>query len=129
MSRKASTVAALCALCALAIAASGCTGDSNAEAESPVDITKLRAELKERFGTPPNEAPWYRHITSIDWADGRLVITTDLGPEADDVSEEVRGAMCGEPLRLAFEQQAEPDTSDLSAEVFDSGGVAVGGCA
>jgi hypothetical protein len=124
MSRKAITVAGLCAL---AIAASGCSGDSNAEAESPVDITKLRAEFKERFGTPPNEAPWYRHITAINMANGRLQITTDLGPEAYGGSDKLRGAICGEPLRLAFEQ-AEPRTIDLIAEVFGSGGVALGAC-
>jgi hypothetical protein len=110
------------------LAASGCTGDSNAEAESPVDITMLRAELKERFGTPPNEAPWYRHITAVNWANGQLEITTRLSPEEYEGSDELRGWICGEPLKLAFEQQAEPDTIDLIAAVFGAGGVGLGYC-
>jgi hypothetical protein len=125
MSRKAIAVAGLCAL---AIAASGCGGGSNAEAESPVDITKLRAEFKERFGTQDNEAPWYRHITAINWANGKLEITTDLSPEEYEGSDRLRGAICGEPLKLAFEQQVEPDTIDLIAAVFGAGGVGLGYC-
>ena len=109
------------------LAASGCTGDSNAEAESPVDITTLRAELKERFGTPPNEAPWYRHITAVNWANGQLEITTDISPKEYEGSDELRGWICGEPLKLAFEQ-AEPDTISVIAAVFGVGGVALGGC-
>ena len=90
MSPKAIAVAGLSAI---ALAAGGCSGDSDAEAESPpattteqvetqppaqslVNITKLRAEFKERFGTPPNEAPWYRHITAINWANDQLEIKT-----------------------------------------------------
>ncbi len=123
MSRKAVVVAGLSAI---AIAASGCSGGS--EAESPVDVTKLRAEFKERFGTPPNEASWYRHITAIHWANGQLEITTDLSPEEYEGSDELRGWICGEPLKLAFEQQAEPDTVDLIAAVFGAGGVGLGYC-
>ena len=109
------------------IAASGCSGGSNTDAESPVDISQLRAALKERFGTPGNEAPWYRRITAINWANGQLEITTDFSPEEYGASEALR-ATCGEPLKLAFEQQAEPDTIDLIAAVFGVGGVALGGC-
>ncbi len=109
------------------LATSGCTGGSDAEAESPVDISKLRAELEERFGVPPNEAPWYRRITAIGWVNGRLEITTDFRPEEYEGNDRLRGVICGEPLRLAFEQ-AEPDTIGLSAAVFGLGGVGLGCC-
>ena len=140
MSPKAIAVAGLSAI---AIAAGGCSGDSDAEAESPpattteqvetqppaqslVNITKLRAEFKERFGTPPNEAPWYRHITAINWANDQLEIKTDLRPEEYGGSDRLRGGICGEPLKLAFEQQAE--LTDIIAAVFGVGGVGLGGC-
>jgi len=92
-------------LSAIAIAASGCMGGSDAEAESPGDIAKFRAEVKERFGTPPNEAPWYRHITAINWADEQtLEITTDL-----DESES-RRIPCGLLWGLAFAQAEKPNS-------------------
>ena len=124
MSRRAIVVAGLSAI---AIAASGCSGGSDAEAESPVDITKLRAEVTERFGTPPNEAPWYRHITAINWANDKLEIRTDLRKE-DEASVETLAAICQEPLKLALEQQEEPENVDLTGRVFGVGG-AFGGCA
>ena len=68
-------------LSVIAIAVSGCTGDSDAEAESPaattteqaetqapaqsaVDIAKFRAAFKEAFG----EQPWYGQITGMKMA-------------------------------------------------------------
>jgi hypothetical protein len=119
VSRKAIVVAGLSAI---AMAASGCSGGSDAEAEGPVDITKLRAELKERFGTPPNEAPWYRHITAINWSTGQtLEVTTDL-----DESES-RRIPCGLLWKFAFEQADKPNT--LGVVVVGSDGVEFGGCA
>lgn len=109
---------AVAVLSSIALAASGCSGGSDAEPESSVDITKFRAELKERFGTAPNEAPWYRHITAITWANGVLEITTD--------SETRGGVPCGDLWKLAFEQ-AEPDTP-LVVALFSAGGVGLGGC-
>jgi hypothetical protein len=112
---------------AIALAAAGCTGDSDAEAESRGDITKLRAELKERFGTPPNVAPWYRHITAINWANGQpdgyrqVKVTTDL-----DKGIEFPGEMCGAVFGLALKQVGEPP--ELSVAIVDSEGN-VGGCA
>ena len=103
------------------IAASGCGGGSDAEAESPVDITKFRAEVKERFGTTPNEAPWYRHITAINWANGHLEVTTDL-----DESES-RRIPCGLLWKLAFEQADKPNS--LGVVVVGSDGMEFGGCA
>ena len=118
MSRRAIVVAGLSAI---AIAASGCSGGSDAEAESPVDITKLRAEVTERFGTPPNEAPWYRHITAINWANGRVEVTTDLDER------ESRRIPCGLLWKLAFEQADKP--SNLWVVVVGTDGVEFGACA
>ena len=113
---------AVAVLSSIAIAAGGCSGGSDAEAESPVDITKLRAEVKERFGTAPNEAPWYRHIIAINWANGRVEVTTDLDESGS------RGIPCGLLWGLAFEQ-AEPDTFNSGVAVVGSDGAEFGGCA
>jgi len=120
VSRRAIVVAGLSAI---AIAASGCSGGSDAEAESPVDITKLRAEVTEHFGTPPNEAPWYRHITAINLgANGQqLRVTTDLDER------ESRRIPCGLLWKLAFEQADKP--SNLWVVVVGTGGVEFGACA
>jgi hypothetical protein len=98
MSRKAIVVAILSAI---AMAASGCSGDSDAEAESPpattteqvetqspaqpvADLPKVRAGFKQMFGTPPDERPWYGVITGMKMtASGQywvLEITTKLEP-------------------------------------------------
>ena len=108
------------------LAASGCTGGSDAEAEGPFDISQLRAELEERFGSPGNEAAWYRRITAIKWANGQLEVTTDFSPEEYGASEE-RGVPCGEIWKLAF-KQVEPDTVPVLVAMFGVGGVAMGGC-
>jgi hypothetical protein len=69
------TVIAAVGLSAIAIAASGCSGDADAEADSrpatttahvetqpparsPVDISQLRAPFEERFGAVGNETPY-----------------------------------------------------------------------
>jgi hypothetical protein len=78
-------IIAAAVLSAIAIAASGCLGDSDAEAESPptttgqaetqppaqpaVDIAKFRAAFKETFG----ERPWYGQITGMKM--GRITTT------------------------------------------------------
>ena len=92
-----------------------------------VDVTKLRAEFKERFGTPDNEAPWYRHITAISWANGQLEVKTDFTPEEYQAS----GATptpCVEIFNLASEQLEEPDETALIVAVFGPGGVRMGSC-
>jgi hypothetical protein len=117
---------AVAVLSSIAIAAGGCSGNSDAEAESPVDITKLRAEFKERFGTPPNEAPWYRSITAINWANGHLEVTTDFTPEETNALGPP--GPCVEIWNLASEQLEEPDETALIVAVFDAGGVRQGSC-
>ena len=99
------------------LAASGCTGGSDAEAGSPVDISQLRADLEERF----SGAPWYGHITAIKWANGNLEVRTDASP-----GEGLRPP-CGEILKLAF-QQGEPGTVSVGVAMFGAGGVPFGGC-
>src|SRR5262245_55025619 len=108
------------------IAATGCGGGSDADAESSVadaessvadpespvadversvDSSDLRAEFKERFGVPPNEESpsWYRHITAINMAinmgDRYLEITTDLGPK----QRETALAICSEAAGIALD--------------------------
>jgi hypothetical protein len=86
-------IVVVASLSAIAIAASGCSGDSDAEAESPpatmteqvetqppaqpaVDVAKFRAAFKETFGTPPDERPWYRLITGMKIAPREIVTAT-----------------------------------------------------
>ena len=78
---------AVAGLSAIAIAVSGCTGDSDAEAETPpatttgqvetqppaqsaVDIATFRAAFEETFG----EQPWYGQITGMKM--GQITTTT-----------------------------------------------------
>src|SRR5262245_5578778 len=100
------------------IAASGCSGDSEAEAESApatttteqppsVDIVALRAAFKERFGTPGNETPWYHLVTGLKMSPKASV--TSAGTYADlKVETKLKpgssfGGMCGAIYRLARE--------------------------
>jgi hypothetical protein len=113
---------AVAVLSSIAMAAGGCSGGSDAEAESPLDITEFRAEAKERFGTPPNEAPWYRHITAFNWRNGQtLVVRTDL-----DESES-RVIPCGLLWRFAFKEADTPNS--FAVVIAGSDGAEFGGCA
>ena len=84
VSRKAIAVAGLSAI---AIAASGCGGDSDREAE-------LSAAFKKRFG----EAPWYHHVTGVKMSSEHpttyLVVTTDFAGN-DSLSETICRAAYG----------------------------------
>lgn len=129
------------------IAATGCSGDSDAEAESPpaattteqppaVDISGLRAAFKERFGTPGNETPWYRLVTGLKVrppalvtsagtvTDGTLEIETKLDPGSDLESE---GVPCRAIYHLAREFMEED--GNLGVTVIASDGTELGGCA
>ena len=103
------------------IAASGCSGDSDADAESSVDSSDFRAEFKERFGVPPNEESpsWYRHITAINMGNRYLEITTDLGPKQSETAL----AICREAAGIALDFGIE------GAKVEGSNGVGLVGCA
>ena len=124
MSRKAIAVAGLSAI---AIAAGGCSGDSDPEAESPpattteqvetqrpappaVDIAKFRAEFTERFGNPRDQAPWWGHIIAMkmDYGDYQILeIATDLAPPKGNVPEDAPArAICGAAMNLALNSEA-----------------------
>jgi hypothetical protein len=93
---------AVAGLSALALAASGCSGDSESEAE------KFPASFEERYGSSENEATWYRHITATRMGDdGVFIITTDLGPESrwngEETSSNTSAVICGAASKLALE--------------------------
>ena len=142
MSSKAFAVAGLSAI---AIAAGGCSGDSDAEAESPpattteqvetqrpappaVDIAKFRAAFKERFGTPGDEASWWGHIIGMkmDYGDYQILeIATDLAPpDSSSVGPEI----CQAASNLAIDLGELGDRIKW-VSVMGSDGVGLGGCA
>jgi hypothetical protein len=112
VSRKAIAAAGLSAI---AIAAGGCSGDSDAEAE-------FRAAFKENFG----ETTWYHHITGIEVADGsgraHIEVTTDLGPG----NGETDGTICGTVMNFAVDSGAYDEIPTV--RVMGSDGVLLGGC-
>jgi hypothetical protein len=127
-------------LIAVALAASGCLGDSDAEAESPpatttervetqpsaqprVDIAKFRAAFKEAFG-PPDERPWYGLITGMKMADRFLEISTKLDPESNT---EAARTICGEAMNFAL--NSETGEGIEGVQMMASDGTGLGGCA
>ena len=109
---------AVAGLSAIALAAGGCSGGSESEAE------KFRASFEERYGSPENEATWYRHITGMRMGDdGYFKITTDLN-EANDTA----GTICGAASKLALELGELGDGIE-GVIVMGSDGVELGGCA
>jgi hypothetical protein len=93
-SRKAIAVAGLSAI---AIAASGCGGDSDREAE-------FRAAFEKEFSA----APWIHHITGIKVKDGSLVLRTDLAPKRPVGGRDFDavGVICGAAWGFAIEKEA-----------------------
>lgn len=119
MSRRAIVVAGLSAI---AIAASGCTGGSDADAE-------FRAAFEKKFSA----APWYHHITGMEVTEderdsGRphIEVMTDLGP-GDGAPEAGDAGFCGAVRDFALESGVYEQVA--SVEVFGSDGVERGGCA
>ena len=124
------------------MAASGCSGDSDAEAESPpattteqveteppaqptVNIAVFRAAIEESYGTPSGyEKTWYDHITGMKMARGRLEIATNVDPRRDP---EVGLIICSEVLGFAINSEAGDGIE--TAAVFGSDGVSLGACA
>ena len=111
---------AVAGLSAIAIAASGCSGDSDPEAE-------FRAAFKKKFG----ETTWYHHITGIKVKDRGLVLRTDLDPDNDlpgsDFSFAYAGSICGPAYRVATETGAI-DSGEY-VNVKDRDGVGILSCA
>jgi hypothetical protein len=128
---------AVAGLSAIAIAVSGCTGDSDAEAESPpatttgqvetqpparsaVDIFKFRVAFKETFG----ERPWYGQITGMKMGlHGFLEITTKLDESDGDTR-----TICGAAMRFALDG-AEGGDGIEGVLMRGSDGAEQGGCA
>ena len=132
------------ALSAIAIAASGCMGGSDAEAESrpattteqvatqtpaqsPVNIAKFRASFKEAFG----DQPWYGQITGMKMSQitttqkayRTLEITTTLDRESAD---DAQGAICEAVFNVA-ENTGVGDGIEAVRVINADGGD--GGCA
>jgi hypothetical protein len=131
---------AVAGLSAIAIAVSSCTGDSDAEAESPlattagqvetqpparsaVDIFKFRVVFKERFG----DRPWYGQITGMKMAGRTLKIATKLDPGS--THEDSDGpAICQAAANLAIDFGELGDGIEW-VTVLGSDGVGLGSCA
>ena len=111
MSPKAIAVAGLSAI---AIAAGGCSGDSDSEAE-------FSAAFKKDFST----APWIHHITGVKLSSEHsttLEVTTDL----DEVSDTLTGAICEAGFQFADDHEVGDGIE--AVRVIGSDG-ADGGCA
>ena len=139
MSRKAIAVAGLSAI---ALAASGCNGDSDTEAESTpattteqvktqppsaLDIAKFRAAFKERYGTPGDEASWWGHITgikvpSVKEGHRTLEIRTDL----DEIGGGLLGVLCNAGFAVARDSGAFEGSEAVLVKTSDG---EEGGCA
>ena len=135
---------AVAGLSAIALAASGCSGDSDTEAESTpattteqvetqppaqsaVDIAKLRAAFKERYGTPGDEASWWGHITgikvpSVNEGHRTLEISTDL----DEIGLRLQGMMCHAGFAVARDSGAFEGIEAVLVKTSDG---EEGGCA
>ena len=86
-------VIAVAGLSAIAIAASGCSGDSDPE-------TEFTAAFKKDFST----APWINHITGVKRSSEyptSLVVTTDL----HKASETLGGAICHAGFQFADDHE------------------------
>jgi hypothetical protein len=109
-------------LSAIAIAASGCGGGSDAEAE-------FRAAFEKEFSA----APWYDHITGIEVTDGsdgraRIRVTTDLpGLPAGGGDDEPDRPLCGAVMNFAVDSGAYDEIPIVG--VFGADGGLRGGCA
>ncbi len=127
-------------LSAIAIAASGCLGDSDGEAESPpattteqvetrlaaeptVDVAKFRAAIEESFGASGYETSWYGHVTGMKMAHGRLEIATNLDPDSE---QETPRTVCLAAINFALHSEAGDGIE--TATVLGSDGAPIGTC-
>ena len=134
-------------LSAIAIAASGCSGDPDAEAESPpattteqvetqppaqptVEISKFRAAFKETFGTPPDERPWYGLITGMKMAPREIVTATssyrvlEITTKLESPSDTVVSEICEAVFAVASETRSGIDAVRVIASAGGDGGCA-----
>ena len=111
VSRKAFAAAGLSAI---TIAAGGCGGDSDPEAE-------FSAAFKKDFST----APWIHHITGVKVSSehsNSLVVTTDF----DEASDTLTGAICRAGFRFADDREVG---DGIEAIVVIGSDGSEGGCA
>ena len=125
------------------IAASGCSGGSDAEAESRrattteqfetqppthpvVDISQFRAAFTEAYGTPPTPMQWHGLITGMTMAGGWLDITTKLEPGSTSVHDN-SSAICGAATKLAIDLGVLGN-GITGVRVMGLDGVELGGC-
>ena len=134
---------AVAGLSAIAIAVSGCSGDSDAEAEGPpatttgqvetqppaqsaVDLSKFRAALKETYG----ERPWYGQITGMTMtqisSDHETYKTLEITMKLDPEREPDVGTICHAVFSVA--NNAGMGDAIEAVRVMRSDG-AEGGCA
>ena len=114
MSPKAIAVAGLSAI---ALAANGCGGDSDSEAE-------FSAAFKKDFST----APWIDHITGVKMSSEyptSLVVTTDL----HKASETLTGAICSAGFQFADDHEVSEVGDPIEAVVIIGPDGEEGGCA
>ena len=136
------------------IAASGCSGGSDAEAESPpvtttkhvetqrrahpvADISRFRAAFREAYGTPPNRMHWYGLITGMKMAGTSVVIRTKLPPgsawDGKGTWDNDAGAICRAAVGVALDLgQMGPDSrmpSAIEGVLMIGSGVGLGSCA
>ena len=142
---------AVVGLSAIAFAASGCSGDSDAEAESPVattsgqvethstaqssvDVSKFRAAFKDTYG----EQPWYGQITGMKITGTGLAIRTKLPAgsawDGEGYWDGDAGAICRAAVGVALDLGLMKQGSRMQSAIegvgmFGSGGVGLGGCA
>ena len=135
---------AVTGLSAIALAVSGCSGGSDAQAESPpatttqqvatqppaqsaLDISKLRAAFKEAFG----HRPWYGRITGMKMtqisSDYRTYGTLEIAMRPDLESETDVGTICEAAFNVA-ESLGVRDAIE-AVSVVGPDGAAGGGCA
>ena len=136
------------------MAASGCLGDSDAEAERPpattteqvetrppaeptVDIAKFRAAFRKAYGTPPNRTQWYGLITGMKMNGTSVVITTNLPPGSawdgrgdwDNDAGAICRAAVGVALDLGLMNTDSRMQSAIEGVFMIGSGVGLGSCA
>jgi hypothetical protein len=105
------------------IAASGCSGDSEAD-----DVSTFRAAFKETYGSP-HPKQWYDLVTGMKMDDAAgwertLRITTTLHPTESNL---VARGICGAATKLALDLGVLGDEFDF-VSVVGSDGMRLGNC-
>ena len=117
------------------IAASGCSGGSDADAESPVadaessvDITEFRAELEQRFAVPPNEVlpSWARHIRVVNIAEFRAAFKERFGVPPTSWYRHITGIRMGANRILVIKTDLGAGQSETALAICGAGAKVAG---